>query len=185
MAQWIKKILDCCLEILVMVVVGVLVIDVLWQVFTRYVLKDPSKWTEELAIFLLVWVALLGAAVATGRGAHLGIDYFVQKLPRRSQLGAEIFAFLCIVLFAIFVMIAGGAELVRMTLHLQQKSPALGVEMGYVYLAVPISGFFMLLYGAIGLYERIRAYLMSQSEAAEGPSDAAGRPEGLPGREDV
>jgi len=71
-----------------------------------------------------------------------------------------------------------------MTLHLQQKSPALGVEMGYVYLAVPISGFFMLLYGGIGLYERIRAYL-SRSEAAEGPSDAAGRPEGLPGREDL
>lgn len=90
-----------------MVVVGVLVIDVLWQVFTRYVLKDPSKWTEELAIFLLVWVALAWSGCGNGPGAHLGIDYFVQRSSRQSA-GAEIFAFLCIVLFAIFVMIGGG-----------------------------------------------------------------------------
>jgi TRAP-type C4-dicarboxylate transport system permease small subunit len=154
MARQIKKILDRCLELLVMGVVGVLVVAVLWQVFSRYVLQSPSKWTEELATFLLIWVALLGAAVATGRGAHLGIDYFVQKLPPRDRMGAEIFAFLCIALFAFFVMILGGAELVRMTLDLKQKSPALGIQMGYVYLAVPISGFFMLLYSVIGLSER-------------------------------
>nr|HOQ05906.1 hypothetical protein [Anaerohalosphaeraceae bacterium] len=53
------------------------------------------------------------------------------------------------------VMILGGTELVQITLRLQQKSPALGVQMGYVYLAVPISGFFMLLYGGIGLCERV------------------------------
>nr|HOQ06006.1 TRAP transporter small permease subunit [Anaerohalosphaeraceae bacterium] len=102
MAAWMKKILDWFLEILVMIVMGVLVVDVLWQVFSRYVLRAPSKWTEELAIFLLIWAALLGAAVATGRGAHLGIDYFVQKLPPRDRLRAEIFGFLCIVLFAFF-----------------------------------------------------------------------------------
>lgn len=155
MGERIKQLLDRCLEVLVMVVVGVLVVDVLWQVFSRYVLGVPSKWTEELAIFLLIWVALLGAAVATGRGAHLGIDYFVQKLPRRDLMKVEIFIFLCIVLFAFFVMILGGAELVRTTLRLRQESPALGVQMGYVYLAVPISGFFMVLYGGIGLAERV------------------------------
>ncbi len=155
---WIKKVLDRGLELLVMGVVGILVVNVLWQVFTRYVLEDPSKWTEELAVFLLIWVALLGAAVATGRGAHLGIDYFVQKLPRRDQIGVEIFIFLCIALFSFFVMMIGGGELVRMTLQLRQKSPALGVQMGYVYLAVPISGFFMLLYSGIGLYERVKRF---------------------------
>ncbi len=168
MAERVKKILDACLEILVMVVVGILVLDVLWQVFSRYVLRNPSKWTEELAIFLLIWVALLGAAVATGRGAHLGIDYFVQKLPRRDQIGVEIFIFLCIVLFAFFVMIVGGAELVRMTLRLQQKSPALGVQMGYVYLAVPISGFFMLLYSGIGLYERAVQFFKKSEQRTNG-----------------
>lgn len=171
MAERMKKFLDRCLEILVMTVMGVLVVDVLWQVFSRYVLRAPSKWTEELAIFLLIWAALLGAAVATGRGAHLGIDYFVQKLPPRDRLGVEIFGFLCIVLFAFFVMIVGGTELVRITLRLQQKSPALGVQMGYVYLAVPISGFFMLLYSGIGLYERAARFFRPSSERTDGIQD--------------
>ena len=77
MFRSIKKVLDRSLELLVMVVVAVLVVDVLWQVFTRFILKNPSTWTEELAVFMLIWVSLLGAAVALNRGAHLGIDYFL------------------------------------------------------------------------------------------------------------
>ena len=70
----VKKILDRSLEVLVTVSMGVLVVDVVWQVFTRYVLRNPSDWTEELATFLMIWVGLLGASVALNRGAHLGLD---------------------------------------------------------------------------------------------------------------
>jgi TRAP-type C4-dicarboxylate transport system permease small subunit len=151
----IKKILDHSLEILVMTVMAVLTVDVLWQVFTRFILKNPSTWTEELAIFLLIWVSLLGAAVALGRGAHLGIDYLVNKLSIKKKLCTEVFVFLCIALFSLCVMIIGGIDLVISTLKLGQVSPALGVEIGYVYLAIPISGFFLVLYSVIGLVERL------------------------------
>ncbi len=152
----VKKVLDRMLEGLVIVVMAVLVLDVLWQVFTRLVLKDPSTWTEELAIFMLVWVSLLGAAVALGRGAHLGIDYFVGKLPARAKLATEVLVFLSIAAFSLLVMIVGGVDLVASNLDLGQESPALRVKMGYVYLAVPISGFFLTLYAVIGLLERLQ-----------------------------
>jgi TRAP-type C4-dicarboxylate transport system permease small subunit len=174
---WIKKVLDRLLETLVMVVVAVLVLDVLLQVFTRLasplgrwmsaqnlggawklliwiIPAKPSAWTEELAIFMLIWVSLLGAAVALGRGAHLGIDYFVGKLPERIRLFTETFVFFCVAAFSFLVMVVGGIDLVWSTLELGQPSPALNVEMGYVYLAVPISGFFLTLYAVIGLIER-------------------------------
>jgi len=151
----IKKVLDRSLELLVMVVVAVLVVDVLWQVFTRFILKNPSIWTEELAIFMLIWVSLLGAAVALNRGAHLGIDYFVGKLSPKKRLYTEVFVFLCISLFSVTVMVLGGIDLVISTLKLQQLSPALGIKVGYVYLAIPISGFFLALYSIIGLVERL------------------------------
>ena len=151
----IKKILDRSLELLVMVVVAVLVVDVLWQVFTRFILKNPSTWTEELAIFMLIWVSLLGSAVALNRGAHLGIDYFVGKLSPKKRLYTEVFVFLCISLFSVTVMVLGGIDLVFSTLNLQQLSPALGIKVGYVYLAIPISGFFLALYSIIGLVERL------------------------------
>lgn len=153
--EYSKRVLDKILEVLVMVVVAVLVLDVLWQVFTRFILKDPSSWTEELATFLLIWVALLGAAVALGRGAHLGIDYFVGKLPEKTRIKTEIFVFLCIAAFSLLVMVVGGIDLVRTTMSLEQISPALGLNMGYVYLAVPISGCFLVLYSLLGLAERV------------------------------
>jgi TRAP-type C4-dicarboxylate transport system permease small subunit len=151
----VKKLLDRSLEMLVMVVVAVLVLDVLWQVFTRFVLSKPSTWTEELAVFMLIWVSLLGAAVALNRGAHLGIDYFVGKLPERTRLWTEIFVFLCVSAFSLSVMVVGGIDLVASTLELGQESPALRVKVGYVYLAVPVSGFFLTLYAGIGLIERL------------------------------
>ncbi len=167
MFRSIKKILDCMLEVLVMVVVAVLVVDVLWQVFTRFVLKDPSTWTEELAVFMLIWVSLLGAAVALNRGAHLGIDYFVGKLSPRKRLYTEVFVFLCISLFSFTVMILGGIDLVASTLQLQQESPALQVKVGYVYLAIPISGFFLVLYSVIGLVERLAELFKGRSASEQ------------------
>ena len=50
----IKKSLDRILELMVALAMGVLVVDVAWQVFTRYVLGDSSSWTEELATFLMI-----------------------------------------------------------------------------------------------------------------------------------
>jgi TRAP-type C4-dicarboxylate transport system permease small subunit len=157
--RWVKKVLDRLLEPLVMVVVAVLVLDVLLQVFTRFVLNKPSSWTEELAVFMLIWVALRGAAGARGRGAHLGIDYFVGKLPERVRLATEVFVFFCVAAFSFLVMVLGGIDLVRSTLELGQPSPALNVQMGHVYLAVPISGFFLTLYAVIALVERLRTLL--------------------------
>ncbi|MFA5293851.1 MAG: TRAP transporter small permease [Phycisphaerae bacterium] len=155
MFKLIKKILDRSLEILVMIVMAALVIDVSWQVFTRLVLKNPSTGTEELAVFMLIWVAMLGSAVALNRGAHLGIDYVVGKLPIRKRLYTEIFVFLCIALFSLCVMVIGGISLVVRTLELGQISAAWSIKIGYVYLAIPISGFFLVLYSVIGLTERI------------------------------
>lgn len=142
----IKKALDHSLELLVTLSMGVLVLDVVWQVFTRFILKDPSSWTEELATFLMIWVGMLGASVALNRGAHLGIDYFVAKLSLKKAIYTVLFALFCIAVFSLLVLVVGGTRLVQITLQTNQVSPALGLKMGYVYLALPISGFFLVLY---------------------------------------
>ena len=73
--RWMTK----GLEVVLIVAVGLLVLDVVWGVFTRYLMGEQAKWTEELARFLLVWVSLLGGAVAFGTKGHLGVDFFVGK----------------------------------------------------------------------------------------------------------
>jgi len=158
MLKQIKNFLDKTLEIIVMICVALLVLDVLWQVFTRKVLNNPSQWTEELATFLMIWVALLGAAVALSLGAHLGIDYFVGKLSKGKRLFIEVIVFALVLIFAAYVMLYGGIDLVISTLLLGQVSPVWKIKMGYVYLAVPVSGFFMIIYSFLGMCERFKAF---------------------------
>jgi TRAP-type C4-dicarboxylate transport system permease small subunit len=165
----VRKVLDRSLEALVVVVMAVLVLDVSWQVFTRFVLRDPSTWTDELATFLLIWVSLLGAAVALRRGAHLGMDYFVERLTPRRRLYVEVFAFFCTALFSLSVMTVGGATLVVRKLQLQETSPALGLDLGYVYLALPISGFFLTIYSIEFLIGSVGALAKRTAAATEKP----------------
>ena len=131
----------------------VLVLDVLWQVLARVFPIIPSFWTEELATVLLIWVALLGACVAFDRKGHLGVDYFVDKLPERAQRTAALLVHATTALFAGGVLIYGGAAVVRVVLLAKQPLPALGIDMGYVYLALPISGLLILLTALEGLAE--------------------------------
>lgn len=122
-----------------------LVLDVTWQVLTRYLLGKPSAWTDELATILMIWVAALGASLGFARKAHLGIDYFVNLLPKKSFRLTQILTQFFIGVFALSVLIYGGGELVRLTLRTEQLSPALGIKMGFVYAAIPISGIFILI----------------------------------------
>jgi TRAP-type C4-dicarboxylate transport system permease small subunit len=126
------------------VAMAVLVIDVVWQVFTRYVLGHQSSWTEELATILLMWAALLGACVAFARDAHLGLDFFVKKLDSAPQKTVERYVHATTLLFGA-VLVAGGYELAARTLATNQTSPALGWKMGYVYTILPLSGVYIAL----------------------------------------
>ena len=65
---------------------AVLVLDILWGVATRYLLGQQAHWTEELARVLLVWLAMLGAALAYMERSHLGIDALTRLLdPAKSR----------------------------------------------------------------------------------------------------
>lgn len=160
----VKAALVRLLEWIVIVVVAALVLDVLWGVCSRFVLRSPSRWTEEVATILLIWVSLLGAAVAFGRNEHLGIDYLVKKFdPSASRLMA-ILAQILVAVFAGAVMVYGGYVLVSETLRAGQLSPSLGIRYGHVYLAVPISGAFLLLF----CLERILELLSGRDDEAAG-----------------
>lgn len=128
------------LELTLMGLMAFLVIDVLWQVLSRYVLASPSSFTDELAGFLLIWVGLLGAAYVAGQEGHLAIDLLVRKANKVWQHRLRCFSYLVSGLFALTVLIGGGCWLVYTRFYLAVTSASLGINLGYVYLALPISG---------------------------------------------
>ena len=152
-----KKRIDKLLELALIILMGANVLNVLWQVFTRFVLRDPSSFTEELARYLLIWVGLLGASYATGKKMHLAIDVVLQALKKKTKIWAEITIQVFILLFSFFVMVVGGFRLVTITLTLNQISAALRIKLGYVYLVLPLSGLLIMFYAVVFIIEGYRA----------------------------
>ena len=138
--------LNRILEVFLVILVSVLVVDVLWQVFSRYLLSSPSSFTDELAGFLLIWVGVLGAAYVAGRKEHLAIDILVQRSPPLRQRRLQFIIYALILLFALFVMVIGGASLVYTRFVLDVKSAALQLPLGYVYIVLPLSGLIIIYY---------------------------------------
>jgi TRAP-type C4-dicarboxylate transport system permease small subunit len=113
-----------------------LVAVVLLAVAVRYfgILAGSLHWTDELARFTTIWLVMLGSVVAFDRGAHMAVDVPPGALP---PAAARLVRLVAHALSAVFLGVLAWQGLV-LTLHtMRQVSPALGLPMGYVYLAVP------------------------------------------------
>jgi TRAP-type C4-dicarboxylate transport system permease small subunit len=142
----LRKRIDRILEILLIGLMSLLVVDVLWQVFSRYVLASPSSFTDELAGFLLIWVGLLGSAYVAGKNEHLAIDLMLQKQKGAGKKRLQLIINGVVGIFALFVMCFGGVWLVYTRFNLEVYSVALGLPLGYVYLILPLSGVLIIYY---------------------------------------
>jgi TRAP-type C4-dicarboxylate transport system permease small subunit len=138
----VNKIIE---RFLVLILVG-MVLNVIWQVFTRFLTSSPSAFTNELSRYLMIWLGILGAAYISGKQEHVAIDFFVKKLNNSLRRFIDRFVLLSILSFAFFVMIIGGFNLVYITLKLEQYSPSLQIPLALVYSIIPISGLLIIFY---------------------------------------
>lgn len=142
----LRKKIDKILSVFLVFIMAILVLDVLWQVASRYLLNSPSSFTDELAGFLLIWVGLFGAAYGTGTKIHLAIDLLPSKLSFNRRKYLEVIINSLIAIFALVVFVIGGTWLVYTRFYLGQISAALEIPMGYVYLVLPVSGLLIIFY---------------------------------------
>lgn len=141
-----KKRLDKILGGFLVFIMTIMVISVLWQVFSRYVMQSPSSVTEELSRYLLIWIGILGAAYAAGQQEHLAINLLEEKLNKANKKKLRIFIDLLIIFFCFTVLIIGGGNLVYVNYDLGQSSAALEIPLYIVYLVVPLSGILIIIY---------------------------------------
>ena len=139
-------IIDRCLEWIMVILMAVLVIDVTWQVVSRYLLGEASSFSEEVARYLLIWIGLLGSSYAYRKKMHLAFDLITNKVTGRIKFWMELVIHACIIFFSVVVLIFGGWYLVQLTWELNQLSASLQISLSYVYFALPLSGLLMVLY---------------------------------------
>lgn len=145
--QKVYTILNSCIEYLLVTIFGLLVIDVVWQVVSRYVVGQSSSFTEEFARFSLIWLTVLGAAYINGqKEGHLSMDFLLSKLSGEKRKKRQKVIQICMAVFALIIMVIGGGNLVYTTLSLGQTSSALHIPLGYVYAIVPLCGLIIIFF---------------------------------------
>ncbi|MDR1875525.1 MAG: TRAP transporter small permease [Synergistaceae bacterium] len=109
--------------------------DIVLGVIMRYVFSQSIIWTEEVARYSLVWLAMLGAAGACARGDQMAVDFLVPRFPRPLRIFAGVMRVgvqVCVLLTLIWF----GAQNVGGTW--QMKTMALGIPKAIPLMAVPI-----------------------------------------------
>ncbi|MBS9461830.1 TRAP transporter small permease [Flagellimonas sp. 389] len=142
----IRKTIDKILANFLVIIMTVMVINVLWQVASRFIVGTPSSFTDELARYLMIWIGILGAAYVSGRNMHVAIDVLPRRLNQPVQKRLMLVVRLLIIVFCLVAMVIGGSRLVYITYVLGQNSPALQVPLAVVYMVIPISGILIIYY---------------------------------------
>lgn len=149
------------------VTVGLLAAIVLvisWQVATRYVpgLRIP-RWTEEVSLILMVWLSMLGSALAVRRAKHLAMDLVARQVPPRVERWIYRLVWIVVAAFGIY-LIFYGYELASRTMS--QTFSATKLPIGLMYYGIPVGGVVISLYGLANLFRRPEVRVTEVLEAA-------------------
>ena len=133
--------------------VGLLVLPVSLQIFSRYTALIPSYiWTEELARFCLVYSVMLGAMLAVREGTHFNVDVFPRLSPR-GEAKVELLSGAFVLLFA-FVFLWWGWEFTEFAIY--RISELAELPLWLIHMAWPIAGLVWLLFQAERMADAVR-----------------------------
>lgn len=149
-----KSVIQKFIEVFLTILLVAMTVLTFYQVVLRYAFNKAPSWSEELVRFLFVWSSFLAAAVGIREGSHLGIDALTRILPGSVNKVLQIISFVLISVFG-GVLIYAGIPVVTMT-H-TQPSPALGIPMSYVYIALPLMGILLIYYSVIEIIKLVRS----------------------------
>lgn len=163
----IRPFYDITYKIVLIICKVLLIADILITsvcVVGRYVpfVPDPA-WSEEVVLTLMSYMAVLSAALAIRRGAHIRMTAFDQYLPKTLIKILDIVADICVLILAV-VMLAVG----------YQYASGLGAKASYVsmpwlskfwmYFPVPIAGFAMIIFELEAIYSHIRGFFVKEGK---------------------
>jgi TRAP-type C4-dicarboxylate transport system permease small subunit len=142
------------------IVLLVMVFIISAQVFSRNLLKFSIRWSEEVALLLMVWMAFIGIAIGVSSDLHISISLFYKRFPGGLQKAIDIINQLVTFVFGLFLLIFGhrmAAATVSSTL------PATKWPTFIFYLMIPVSGFYICYYSFLKLFNYEKKYSLTNS----------------------
>lgn len=142
----VKERLDALLRWIIVALFALLLVLVVWQVFSRQVAGDPATWTDEGARMAFVWLGLFAAALVFGERGHIAVEFLARRVPAPLERGIAVGVQLVVMAFALVVCLWGGASAAQNAWT--QELSVLPFTYGHMYLALPVSGALVLFYAA-------------------------------------
>ncbi|WP_191621350.1 TRAP transporter small permease [Marinihelvus fidelis] len=126
----------------------VMTVIISWQIFGRFILNNTPKWSEQLAGVLMVYLTLLGGAIAVKEGRHIALTYFRDRFPVKLREAAWVVCHLLVLGFGLIMLVYGAkmAQLVQ-----AWTIPTLGVSTSVNYWPFPVSGALIVAFSAQAL----------------------------------
>ena len=137
----LDKILDNVMRFLMAVAMFALLAGGTWQIFTRWILHDPSTVTDEFLRFVLIWASMIGSAYCFYNDSHLALDLVKGRAKGKVDLVLSFLIELAIFFFVGYVFVYGG---LRLTLLATNVSSVMRIPYRFLYSILPISGVFIL-----------------------------------------
>ena len=121
-----------------MAVLVFMMVSICYDAIMRYAFAAPTSWSLEINSFLLVYLAVIGAAEAQRHDAHIRITYFKDKLPPRSRAAIDVATGLLGVVFCTILVWRGGIMAHQAFEYGERVSSSLGTPMVFPYALLPI-----------------------------------------------
>ena len=132
------------LQVALTLLMGLLVVPVSLQIFSRYIGLIPRYiWTEEVARFCLVWIIMLGAMIAVRDGTHFDVDVLPKPKTARGRMAARLVVHAAMGLVAL-TFLGFGYRFAEF--GYDQQSELTGLNMATIHVAWPVAGLVMLLF---------------------------------------
>lgn len=120
------------------------------NVLLRYLTNDSIVWAEEVARYLMIWMAFLSAGLALRAGMLVAVSQIHTHLPRALRIALRLLILTMMLFFFGWMIWAGYEYLSRMG---RQLTPATRIPFSYIYYAMP-AGFALLLIHTLLLAKR-------------------------------
>lgn len=137
-----EQILDTVMRFLMAVSMFALCAFGVWQVFTRWVLGNPSTFTDELLRYILIVSGLIGSAYCFYRDEHLALTLVTDRVKGPVKVVLSVFIEICIIFFVVYVFIYGGWKLAATAINL---SSVMRIPMKVLYMVEPLCGVMIVL----------------------------------------
>jgi TRAP-type C4-dicarboxylate transport system permease small subunit len=130
---WYARLLSWLLA----VSVGILIVPVSLQIFSRYTALIPSYiWTEEMARFLFIWMIMIGATLGIREGTHFEVDLW-PRMGTRAQAALNLVVGLAVLVLAL-VFVWAGIEFTRFAWN--RISELAELPLWLIHVAWPLTG---------------------------------------------